>query len=405
MSNRSNGKLERNVGVLLSIGVTICVLIIAFGSLSAKESAILSLLLTILSVMASWIFSTIHSSSQHAEAISEVKEMHNENLRTYALKAAEKVNNLSDQLNRLSLFLGEELQDDENALIDSKHRILSGIHMIAMLKSVNDTSLSDWQGVIGEEIEEHRKEAEENEKLLLKLMDKVDHLWDSYEQDTITAEIVDKRVNQLKKEMKSLAGNITGAHISMPRAKKIVKRNLVKNCPSCNKNISYIQRAKHGSAKPLTCENCSISLISIYDENLDDFGVNVSGLKSENFNCPSCTKKIIGDVHTVPNQKNIIKCKECSVDIILNRSTAGKVVTTVKPEEILTGLVIDDEFISRVETLLPVQPWPQHVHKDIATQIKASNASVQKAIKQLILSGKVKEQKDGILYDLVPSKA
>ncbi len=90
MSNRSNGKLEKNVAILLSIGVTICVLIIALGSLSAKESAILSLLLTILSVMASWIFSTIHSSSQHAEAISEVKEMHNENLRTYALKAAEK---------------------------------------------------------------------------------------------------------------------------------------------------------------------------------------------------------------------------------------------------------------------------------------------------------------------------
>jgi predicted transcriptional regulator len=53
---------------------------------------------------------------------------------------------------------------------------------------------------------------------------------------------------------------------------------------------------------------------------------------------------------------------------------------------------------------LPVQPWPQHVHKDIASQIKASNASVQKAIKQLILSGKVKEQKDGVLYDLVPSQ-
>jgi hypothetical protein len=401
MSNQRNGNLERNVGILLSIGVTVCVLIIAFGSLSAKESAILSLLLTVLSVMASWVFSTIHSSSQHAQAISEVKEMHNENLRTYALKAAEKVTNLSDQLNRLSSFLGEELDGGEDALLDSKHRILSAIHMIAMLKSVNDTSLSDWQGVIGEEIEEHRKEAEENEKLLIKLMDKVDHLWDSYEQETISAEIVDKRVNQLKKEMKSLAGNITGSHISIPRAKKILKQKIEKNCPSCKGIITYVQREKHGSAKPLSCEHCSVSLISIYNEKSEEFDVNISGLKLEKFNCPSCTKNIVGEVDTVPNKKNIIKCKECSANIIINRSTFGAVIALIHPEEFQTGVVLNDEFISNVEALLPTQPWPKNVHKDVATQLKSSNNSVQRAIKQLILNGQVKDQKDGVLYELI----
>jgi hypothetical protein len=45
------------------------------------------------------------------------------------------------------------------------------------------------------------------------------------------------------------------------------------------------------------------------------------------------------------------------------------------------------------------------LHKGVAIQLKASNGSVQKAIKQLILNGKVKEQKDGVLYDLVPSES
>ena len=122
--------------------------------------------------------------------------MHNENLRTYALKAAEKVNNLSEQLNRLSLYLEDDLQEESNYSESSNQRIISAIHMIAMLKSVNDTSLSDWQGVIGEEIEEHRKEAEEREIILTNLMDKVERLWGSYEQDAITSDKVDKRINQ-----------------------------------------------------------------------------------------------------------------------------------------------------------------------------------------------------------------
>jgi transcription elongation factor Elf1 len=404
MNKKGNGKLEQNVAIALSIGVSICVAIIAFGSLSAKESAILSLLLTILSVMASWIFSTIHSSSQHAEAISEVKEMHNENLKTYALKAAEKVNNLSDQLNRLSLFLEDELQDDDEKIIDGKQRILSAIHMIAMLKSVNDTSLSDWQGVIGEEIEEHRKEVVEKEKELVNLMDKVEHLWGSYEQETITAEIVDKRVNQLKREMKTLAGNMAGTHISIPRVRKQTKRDLRYSCPSCEHDVNYIQRAKNGSAKPLVCDNCSVSLISIYDVKSDDFILNISGPKLEEFNCPSCKENTSGTVDTRPHQKSTISCGQCDQSITLTRLTTGKVGITLATQDSHDGTVINDEFILQVKLELPTQPWPKNVHKQVANKLSVSHASVQKAITALILQGEVKDQKDGVLYDIVEAK-
>lgn len=404
MSQKSNGKLERNVAIALSIGVSVCVAIIAFGTLSAKESAILSLLLTILSVMASWIFSTIHSSSQHAEAISEVKEMHNENLRTYALKAAEKVNNLSDQLNRLSVFLDEELQDDSEINKDGRQRILSAIHMIAMLKSVNDTSLSDWQGVIGEEIQEHRKETEEKEKLLINLMDKVEHLWDSYEQESITAEVVDKRVNQLKREMKNLAGSITGTHINIPRTRSTRKREIECKCPSCDETNKYIQRAKKGSAKPFKCEHCSTQLISIFDEAQDDFSINIAGPKLENITCPSCSKDTSGTVDTRPYKKSKITCDKCNQDLLLSRLTTGKVQVTLSTQDTHDGTVIDDDFIEKVKASLPEQPWPQGTHKTVANKFNVSHTSVQKAIQALVLRGDFKEQKDGVLYDLVPAK-
>ncbi len=404
MSQSKKSNLEKNVAIVLSIGVTACVAIIAFGTLSAKESAILSLLLTILSVMASWIFSTIHSSSQHAEAITEVKEMHNENLRTYALKAAEKVNNLSDQLNRLSVFLEDELQEDSDTVINGKQRILSAIHMIAMLKSVNDTSLSDWQGVIGEEIEEHRKETEEKEKLLISLMDKVEHLWDSYEQETITAEVVDKRVNQLKREMQTLAGNMTGSPISIPRAKKKTKRTIEKNCPSCEEGMKYIQRSKKGSAKPLVCENCSVSLISIFDEDNEEFLLNIAGPKSEEVSCPSCKTKSQCNVDTRPHQKSKLSCKTCNQDLVLTRLTNGKISITLVNQDAHEGTIVDEAFIQKVKVALPNQPWPKSIHKKTANDLGVSHGAVQKAITALVLKGDFKEQKDGVLYDLVEAK-
>jgi hypothetical protein len=40
----------------------------------------------------------------------------------------------------------------DEALQAREERIESAIHLIRTLKSVNDTSLSDWEGVIGDEL-------------------------------------------------------------------------------------------------------------------------------------------------------------------------------------------------------------------------------------------------------------
>ena len=69
------------------------------------------------------------------EFVEEVRKSHQENLRTYARKAAEKVENLSGELVRLSGLLQQELENDEYdnneiALISKQERLLSTIHII-----------------------------------------------------------------------------------------------------------------------------------------------------------------------------------------------------------------------------------------------------------------------------------
>ncbi|HBH7918731.1 TPA: hypothetical protein ACF311_004614 [Vibrio parahaemolyticus] len=395
-------KLEKNAAIVLSLGVAICVAIITFSTLSAKESALLSLLLTVLSVLASWLFSSIHSSSQHAEAINEVKEMHNDNLRTYALKAAEKVNNLSEQLNRLSLYLEDELSDD-SIPCERAVRVVSAIHMIAMLKSVNDTSLSDWQGVIGEEIEEHRKENEEQKKQLLSLIEKVDHLWESYDDDSLSVDAVDKRVNQLKREVSNLAANITGSHINVTRNPKSAERERIKTqCPACNGDIEYSQRGKKGSAKPISCKHCRTKLVSNYDDEHSKFRLVVAELKNETFHCPTCEASTSCKVDTRLNKRATLDCSSCNTKLVVVRKGSGQL--NINGHRTLPTQEINDEFIELVRKELPQQPWEKHIHKTVARKLDVTNTAVQKAIDKLIATGVFKEQKDGVLFDLVKIK-
>ena len=132
----------------------------------------------------------IYSASQMHEAIDEVQERSQASLKTYALKASEKVNNLSNELNRLAVFLEQQLNDPvpddaEFALSDREQRLQTAIHIIRTLKSVNDTSLSDWEGVIGDELHEQREERLEKEQQVQELVARVETLIEGQRQDLL----------------------------------------------------------------------------------------------------------------------------------------------------------------------------------------------------------------------------
>jgi hypothetical protein len=119
------------------VGIAVCLWRLTAGPSTANEALLLSVVLTIFSMLGSWV-----ASRHYAEA------SFNKNLRLFALKAAEKVTNLSNELNRLSAFLQEELRSTESespsqSLLARNVRIEGAIHVINTLKSVNDGALSD----------------------------------------------------------------------------------------------------------------------------------------------------------------------------------------------------------------------------------------------------------------------
>src|SRR4051794_17024159 len=109
------------IGTVLGVGF--CLWKIT-QSPTANESLLLSLFMTLLSVLASWIVSRFYA-----------KASYEDNLKVFALKAAEKVTNLSTQLDRLSAFLQKAIDEDDfnsptEELLAKSIRFEDAIHLI-----------------------------------------------------------------------------------------------------------------------------------------------------------------------------------------------------------------------------------------------------------------------------------
>ena len=87
--------------------------------------------------------------------------------------------------------------------------------MINTLKSMNDKSLSDWQGVIGDEITAKEEQQEENEEHLRELIDKLELLHSEIQnasavEETIYTTALERDLEIIKKEMRGLAAQVSG---------------------------------------------------------------------------------------------------------------------------------------------------------------------------------------------------
>jgi hypothetical protein len=55
--------------------------------------------------------------------------------------------------------------------------------------------------------------------------------------------------------------------------------------------------------------------------------------------------------------------------------------------------------VDQIDALLPAQPWPYGVHLEVADKLEVTANKVQRAMGQLIKSGRRIKQVDGVLYD------
>jgi len=388
---------------LFVFGIIAILIYLSIGELSTTETGLLSTILTILSVIAAWVVSHLYAASSHDQAIEEVKNAHQENLQTYALKAAEKVNNLSDQLNKLAIYLKEEIESSEYDTVEEtlrarEERLQSTIHMIAMLKSINDTALSDWQGVIGEQLEEQREERQEREVELKEIADRLENLWHTRNLNAVHDNNLAQQLNNIKGDVNHLMAEIAGSSLSIKRPPRKSRREINCECPNCHNSMTYTQKARTNSNKLVSCSSCDSSYISKYSKSDDEFILEPREEINEVCECPSCQETVSFTLDNFPSGSKQATCENCSSQFRVVRLLNGspKITSKTKPNN-----KIEQEFIDQVKLLLPKQPWPKDTHKDVAEKIGCSPSKVSRATKMLINQGDYKQQIDGKLYDLV----
>lgn len=381
------------------LGIGFCLYLISTGSLSANEVAVLSIVLTFLSVLATWILTHMYSQSQHKKAIEEVEESHRKNLRTYALKAAEKVNNLSTQLSRLATYLEGSLEesDDERLredLLSKRERIESSIQIVDMLKSMNDNALSDWEGVIGDELDEQRELQAERDEKIRELIERFETISESqidtqmYAQDSTQA--LTKEIDSLRRDLRSIAVNLGLTPIRLARSseRKPRRETVETPCPACGENLSYKQRANPKSIKSFKCKSCNTKIISRYDVE-KGFILEKRHMAQEQITCPSCNTVCEVELDTYPNSSVVVQCDNCKHNMTVTRTIDG---IRIKAK------ALTNDIVELVKNSLPPQPWPGGIHKTVADKLGLSHGLVSEAISKLIRMGVFNPQVDGRIY-------
>jgi len=397
----------KTIVVLLLVSVIITLADISLTQPSPKEAGLLGILLFVLSVLATWVVAHIYSESSEKKALEELKEFHQANLKTYALKAAEKVNNLSNQLNLLSLYLQEELdctdyESPPEELLAKEERIASAIHITNTLKSVNDTGLSDWKGVIGEELDQQREKREEREEEIREMLERLQSVFSSEEalkNDSVVA--LRAELETLKSELRLLVGQAVGTSVSFPRKLKPTRHLVEIPCPSCGQPVSYKQRPKAGSTKTVKCQSCSSQLLARVSPG-GNFALEKRSVLREITACPSCKANVEVDLDTFPGSALKTECHTCHATLRVTRSSAGVRITVIEGPGQTREL--NEEIISLVQKSLPPQPWPKGISQKVALQLGLPHSTVQEANQELIRRGVFKVQIEGKLYEPVVSE-
>lgn len=403
MQNAAQGAPNRNgmlVLVVTLVGIAFIaavLLIISLSELTNRETTLLGTVLTLLSMAVGWGVSHYYATQDKKAAIDEIREFEQRNLRTYALKAAEKVTNLSKELNRLSAYLEEELQytgyrNSEEELFAKEERIESAIHMLGSLRSINDTSLSDWQGVIGEELDEQRETEKEQAEALREIGERLSAL--ERIPASASIEIENSEIDEIKRQLRTLSADISGAAFRSKPRPSIQHVDTI--CPSCSSSIRYSQRAKENDRKAIQCKVCETNLISTYRE-ATGFVLAIRGESIESVTCPNCSTEQSVRLDEWPSASTTVTCTSCESSLRVSRADNGKSVRVVIPTQSKPQEPLTPDIIEKVRTVLPTQPWPKAIHQTIATTLSLRPGTVQKAIQHLIRTGVFMDQVDGVI--------
>jgi predicted Zn finger-like uncharacterized protein len=332
-------------------------------------------------------------------------------LRTYAVKASEKVGNLSKEFVRLSEFLEDEdenksSQDGDEALLSKMERIRGAIHIINTLKSMNDTSLSDWEGVIGDILDRKRQEQEEQVENLIELVEKAEPILkadgnaDIIGPENSNAERFSE-LEALRKDIRMAINQMGSGIIRLPRVQSGLE-DVIAQCPACSELVTYSQGRFSKKLRGLKCQHCQTQLVSRYNEEKGNFVLEVRKPVSEAVNCPNCQAQITVDLDPLRSPPMELKCAKCGIPFYARRKN-WKMRVGLMSEGLLkvqsgNSEEVNEKIIESVRKEMPAQPWPKSAHKEVAMKLGLSEKTVRSVITHLIKSGVFYPQMEGKVY-------
>lgn len=396
------------IGILA--GVLTSLYAISRGDPTANETVLLSVLLTVLATLGSWI-----ATRHYAQAAFQTS------LRIFALKAAEKVGNLSDELERLTGFLQRTLDEEYASPVESllarDLRIESAIHVLGTLKSVNDLSLSDWQGVLGEELEAQREEREEREEELRELVERIEsidvpRLLQASDQASLFTDFsgalaVQDELRAARSEIRSLAAQVGGLPMRRSRKGSKQKIDVQSTCPNCSETMRYRQSARPRSFVSVRCKNCQQHVVSSFSEGA--FSVQLRREIEETVDCPTCDESVVVFLDVMPGGKRKeLCCSTCSSLFRVTRAADEvrvRMIEGPQTPEPSTREPLSDQVLEAISEAMPEQPWPSGAHRTAAESLGIPLRIVRRAVDELIRRGVFQVQIEGKLYAPVEDEA
>lgn len=379
------------VVLALITGLSVCLYVSFTKTLSANECLMVGIMVSIFSILISWIVTHVYSQMNLESRTEEVRKQHEENIRTYAVKAAEKVFNLSGELNRLIENLKSVLEDyDEEEGIEVynlvlRERIISTIYLVETLKSMNDTFLSDWKGVIGEQIQQQQN-LEKQIKEIAEEVERQKRIKEQLESQFVSYTELEEIEHHIRDAEKQLYQKV----LQLPfRARPVIhkpkKQDILVECPACESNNLISIRPRAGARKAFQCKECEEHLKVIYETDTE-FEIEKIPLNEFSEKCPLCRKEFRGCIPAYPGAMKNFVCPECACEILVTKKKDGVNVGRRQKQR-----DIPEKLLDRIYQELPPQPWDKDIHKVVAEKLGLSNSLVHRAIKSLLSQGKVAE--------------
>ncbi len=383
----------------IAVALIVCLAFSGSATLTNRESVLIGLFVAMLSILVTWIVTHLYSKTDLQSMIAATRKEYSDNIRTFCIKAAEKVLNLSNELLRLRNSVQSGLDDAQDAQTSKEgfallqERAMATLYVIETLKSMNDTALSDWRGIIGDELQRQElleKKIADVSKELATLQDKLLVSEDVEPLEDHIRQIED----QLGKMVRQLPFRL---RFSEPPPSK-GKIQVAVSCPKCHAPNSTRIRSHGERKKAIECISCGAH-IGIRSVGNDKWVV--TELKPYTFSdkCPVCSNEITGSVIDSPGSMKIITCSKCAARMIISRTPSGI------NRKIRLSAEIPHELLLAVSQRLPPQPWEKGIDARIAKDLGLSRKMTSRIITALIAKGDFHPQNDGKILPAIVSSA